>query len=353
MKIKDAINKGKLPNIRIEDIFRILDSLGIKVAQINRNEDYVLDDTTIDVIRQIANASINYTKDINKLNNDVKNAHDDLLNNYDDFINKYTEILTSMQKDPNHPIDLKNIDLNDFEDYFKSDVNKLIDQISKLEDAKKDYEKIINGIDLTTDNLGLDEKVLNNFEAKNLKDVNVELGQTEKQLQEYQEQLDKLDSLKVTSKFKQRRINKKKRKIEERISKLQNKKGKLQTKQTRIVNKGNNRYIQIKEKEFESIMSDYDRISSYQNAMSENQKLQEGISNDLKSTKEELDSLRGRTGIKTTIERNRLQRESKRLESQQERLAKQAKRINNLKNKKGYCNLSNQILRSYTAAYSM
>ena len=353
MKIKDAIKNDKLPNIRIEDIFRILDSLGIKVSQNNRTEDYVLDDNIIDIIRQIANASISYTNHITEVNNDIKTTHNNLLNKYDNFISKYTDILSSMQKDPNHPIDLNNIDLNDFQDYFKSDVKDLITQITKLEDAKKNYENIINGIDLTNDNLGLDEKVLNDFESKNLKGINTKLGQTEAELQKYQEQLDKLNNLKVTSKFKQKRINKKRRKIEERINKLKNKKGILQTKQTKIVNKGSKKYIQIKEKEFENIITDYERMDSYQSAMSENQRLQEGLSNDLISTEEELDSLRGKTGIKAAYERNKLERESKRLKNQHEKLVKQAQRINNLKNKKGYCNLSNQILRSYTAAYSM
>lgn len=353
MKIKDAIKNDKLPNIRIEDIFRILDSLGIKVSQNNRTEDYVLDDNIIDIIRQIANASISYTNHVTEVNNDIKTTHNNLLNKYDNFISKYTDILSSMQKDPNHPIDLNNIDLNDFQDYFKSDVKDLITQITKLEDAKKNYENIINGIDLTNDNLGLDEKVLNDFESNNLKGINTKLGQTEAELQKYQEQLDKLNNLKVTSKFKQKRINKKRRKIEERINKLKNKKGILQTKQTKLVNKGSNKYIQIKEKEFENIMTDYERMDSYQSAMSENQRLQEGLSNDLISTEEELDSLRGKTGIKAAYERNKLERESKRLKNQHEKLVKQAQRINNLKNKKGYCNLSNQILRSYTAAYSM
>lgn len=353
MKIKDAIKNDKLPNIRIEDIFRILDSLGIKVSQNNRTEDYVLDDNIIDIIRQIANASISYTNHITEVNNDIKTTHNNLLNKYDNFISKYTDILSSMQKDPSHPIDLNNIDLNDFQDYFKSDVKDLITQITKLEDAKKNYENIINGIDLTNDNLGLDEKVLNDFESNNLKGINTKLGQTEAELQKYQEQLDKLNNLKVTSKFKQKRINKKRRKIEERINKLKNKKGILQTKQTKLVNKGSNKYIQIKEKEFENIMTDYERMDSYQSAMSENQRLQEGLSNDLISTEEELDSLRGKTGIKAAYERNKLERESKRLKNQHEKLVKQAQRINNLKNKKGYCNLSNQILRSYTAAYSM
>ena len=353
MKIKDAIKNDKLPNIRIEDIFRILDSLGIKVSQNSRTEDYVLDDNIIDIIRQIANASISYTNHITEVNNDIKTTHNNLLNKYDNFISKYTNILSSMQKDPSQPIDLNNIDLNDFQDYFKSDVKDLITQITKLEDAKKNYENIINGIDLTNDNLGLDEKVLNDFESKNLKGINTKLGQTETELQKYQEQLDKLNNLKVTSKFKQKRINKKRRKIEERINKLKNKKGILQTKQTKIVNKGSNKYIQIKEKEFENIITDYERMDSYQSAMSENQRLQEGLSNDLISTEEELDSLRGKTGIKAAYERNKLERESKRLKNQHEKLVKQAQRINNLKNKKGYCNLSNQILRSYTAAYSM
>lgn len=353
MKIKDAIKNDKLPNIRIEDIFRILDSLGIKVSQNNRTEDYVLDDKIIDIIRQIANASISYTNHVTEVNNDIKTTHNNLLNKYDNFISKYTNILSSMQKDPSQPIDLNNIDLNDFQDYFKSDVKDLITQITKLEDAKKNYENIINGIDLTNDNLGLDEKVLNDFESNNLKGINTKLGQTEAELQKYQEQLDKLNNLKVTSKFKQKRINKKRRKIEERINKLKNKKGILQTKQTKLVNKGSNKYIQIKEKEFENIMTDYERMDSYQSAMSENQRLQEGLSNDLISTEEELDSLRGKTGIKAAYERNKLERESKRLKNQHEKLVKQAQRINNLKNKKGYCNLSNQILRSYTAAYSM
>ena len=80
-------------------------------------------------------------------------------------------------------------------------------------------------------------------------------------------------------------------------------------------------------------MRESERISSYQNAMSENQRLQEGISNDIVSTKEELDSLKGKTGIKATIERSVLERENRRLEKRQERLEKQQHRINNLKNK--------------------
>lgn len=353
MKIKDAIKSGKLPNISINSIFQILDNLGIKVSQNNRTDEYVLDDKIIDTVRQVANASINYTNYTNEVNNNIKSAHNELMNKYDNFINNYTDILKSMLKDTNKSIDINNININDFKDYFKSDVNELITQINKLQDAKKDYENVISGIDLTVDNLGLDDKVLNNIDNTIMNNTNTSLGQTEYELQNYQEELDRLNNTKVTSKFKQRRINNKKKHIEERINKLQNKKGKLQTKQARIINKGTNKYIQIKEKEFESIMNDYDRINSYQIAMNENQKLQEGISNDLKSTKEELDSLRGKSGIKVSLERSKLQRESKKLESQHEKLVKQEKKINSLKNKKGYCNLSSQLLRSYTTAYSM
>ena len=53
-----------------------------------------------------------------------------------------------------------------------------------------------------------------------------------------------------------------------------------------------------------------------------------------------------------TSGRGRLNRETKKLQRSQEVLKKQQDRINGLKNKTGYCNLSSQILRTYTAAYS-
>ena len=353
MKIKDAISSGKIPKIRIEDIFKILDNLGIRVSQSSRTDEYDLDEKVIDAVRQVANAVINYFNYTTEVNKDIKTTHNDLMKKYDSYIEKYKAILGDMQKDPSKPIDLSNLNPNDFQSYFVGDIQNIKNQIDKLEQAKKGYENVINGINLSSDNLGFDENVLNNLESAVLDSTSKKIGTTEVAIQEYQEQLDKLNSLKVTSKFKQKRINRKKKRIEERLSKLKSKRGKLQTRQTRIVNKGSNIYIKIKEKEFEQIMRESERISSYQTAMSENQRLQEGISNDIVSTKEELDALKGKTGIKATIERSVLERENRRLEKRQERLEKQQHRINNLKNKKGYCNLSNQILRGYTTAYAM
>ncbi len=353
MKIKDAIDSGKLPKIKVEDIFRILDNLGIRVSYGSRTDSYDLDDKIIDKVRQIANASINYTNYTNEVNNDIKSTHNTLMNKYDTYLEKYKYILGQMQKDPTKPIDLSNIDPNDFQSYFRSDIQDIVNKISQIEKAKQGYENIIKGIDLTSDNLGFDEGVLNSLESNILKDTNQKIGNTEIKIQEYQEQLDKLNSLNVTSKFKQKRVNNKKRKIQERLNKLKSKKGKLQTRQTRIVNKGSNKYIKMKEKEFESIMKESERISLYQETMSENQRLQSGISNDLKTTMDELEELKNKSGIRAAFERAALERESKRLGRQQSRLERQEQKINSLKDKKGYCNLSNQILRAYSAAYAM
>ena len=132
MKIKDAIKKGKLPKVNVSTIFQILDNLGIRVSLNKRTEDYDIDDKLIDRVRQIANASINYSKYNNEVNNDIKTTHNALMSRYDLLIDKYTDILSKMQKDPSKKIDLDNINIEDFQDYFKSDVSSLTFQIDFL-----------------------------------------------------------------------------------------------------------------------------------------------------------------------------------------------------------------------------
>lgn len=114
MKIKDAIKKGKLPEVNVSTIFQILDNLGIRVSLNKRTEDYDIDDKLIDRVRQIANASINYSKYNNEVNNDIKTTHNALMSRYDLLIDKYTDILSKMQKDPSKKIDLDNINIEDF-----------------------------------------------------------------------------------------------------------------------------------------------------------------------------------------------------------------------------------------------
>ena len=57
---------------------------------------------------------------------------------------------------------------------------------------KASFDLNSNNISLTDDNLGLDIDVLNDFEEKSLKNTNIKLGQTEMQIQEFQEEIDKL-----------------------------------------------------------------------------------------------------------------------------------------------------------------
>lgn len=352
MKIKDAIKNGKLPNVKIESIFQSLERLGINVSKNSRTAEYDLEDKIIDKLRIYINASISFNKYNNEVNNEIKTTHNDLMSKYDSLINKYKNIIKNMQSDPSKEIDLANIDLKDFPDHFKLDVRALMTQISKLNDAKNNYKNVIDNISLTDDNLGLDIDVLNDFEEKSLKNTNIKLGQTEMQIQEFQEEIDKLNNMKITSKFKQKRINNKKNGLMKKLNKLQEKQGKLKSKQAKIVNKGSSKYIKIKSTEFEELLQEAQTMSDYQEAMSENQAIQSGIKTDLESTRQELEDLRGKTGIRASIERGRLNRETKKLQRSQEVLKKQQDRINGLKNKTGYCNLSSQILRTYTAAYS-
>lgn len=353
MKIKDAIKKGKLPKVNTNTIFQILDNLGIRVSLDKRTEDYDIDDRLIDRVRQIANASINYSKYNNEVNNDIKSTHNTLMARYDFLIAKYTDILSKMQKDPSKKIDLDNINIEDFQDYFKGDVSSLTFQIDFLNKLKTSYDNVIKGISLTSDNLGFDTNVLNNTDKNTLKSTNRKVGETEIEIQEVQEELDKLNKMNVTSKFKQRRVDNRKRHLEERLNKLNNKKGKLQSKQTRIVNKGSSKYIEIKKKEFEVLFEEAENMSNYQTQMSENQITQSGIREDIRSTQEELENLRGKTGIGATIQRGMLNIENIRLQRSEASLKKQEERIRALNEKKGSCTLASQIMRNRVNSYAM
>lgn len=353
MKIKDAIKKGKLPKVNTNTIFQILDNLGIRVSLDKRTEDYDIDDRLIDRVRQIANASINYSKYNNEVNNDIKSTHNTLMARYDFLIAKYTDILSKMQKDPSKKIDLDNINIEDFQDYFKGDVSSLTFQIDFLNKLKTSYDNVIKGISLTSDNLGFDTNVLNNTDKNTLKSTNRKVGETEIEIQEVQEELDKLNKMNVTSKFKQRRVDNRKRHLEERLNKLNNKKGKLQSKQTRIVNKGSSKYIEIKKREFEVLFDEAENMSNYQTQMNENQMTQSGIREDIRSTQEELENLRGKTGIGATIQRGMLNIENIRLQRSEASLKKQEERIRALNEKKGSCTLASQIMRNRVNSYAM
>lgn len=353
MKIKDAIKKGKLPEVNVSIIFQILDNLGIRVSLNKRTEDYDIDDKLIDRVRQIANASINYSKYNNEVNNDIKTTHNALMSRYDLLIDKYTDILSKMQKDPSKKIDLDNINIEDFQDYFKSDVSSLTFQIDFLNKLKQSYDSVIKGISLTSDNLGFNSSVLSNVDKNTLKNTNRKVGETEIEIQEAEEELDKLNKMNVTSKFKQRRVDNRKRHLEERLNKLNNKKGKLQSKQTRIVNKGSDKYIEIKKREFEVLFEEAENISNYQTQMSENQITQKGIRQDIQSTQEELANLRGKKGIGATVQRGMLNIENIRLQRSEASLKKQEEKIRALNEKKGSCTLASQIMRNRANNYAM
>lgn len=353
MKIKDAIKKGKLPKVNTSAIFQILDNLGIRVSLDKRTEDYDIDDRLIDRVRQIANASINYSKYNNEVNNDIKSTHNTLMARYDLLIAKYTDILSKMQKDPSNKIDLDNINIEDFQDYFKGDVSALTFQIDFLNKLKTSYDNVIKGINLTSDNLGFDTNVLNSADKNTLKSTNRKVGETEIEIQEAKEELDKLNKMNITSKFKQRRVDNRKRHLEERLNKLNNKKGKLQSKQTKIVNKGSSKYIEIKKREFEVLFEEAENMSNYQTQMSENQMAQSGIREDIRSTQEELANLRGKNGIGATIQKGMLNIENIRLQRSEASLKKQEERIRALNEKKGSCTLASQIMRNRVDSYAM
>lgn len=157
----------------------------------------------------------------------------------------------------------------------------------------------------------------------------------------------------VTSKFKQRRVDNRKRHLEERLNKLNNKKGKLQSKQTRIVNKGSDKYIEIKKREFEVLFEEAENMSNYQTQMSENQITQKGIRQDIQSTQEELANLRGKKGIGATVQRGMLNIENIRLQRSEASLKKQEEKIRALNEKKGSCTLASQIMRNRANNYAM
>lgn len=353
MTIKDGISAGKIPNVNLKVIFAMLEKMGINVATSARNENFDLDEQLIDPLRNRLNATIKYSKYNEKVKNDIKNTHNNLMNQYDVLINKYMNTLKQMQKDPTKDIDLKSINSDDFEDHFKADISEVVGAINTLTSAKANYEKVVKNININRTDLGIQtDNVLNTFDASVLGDTNGKLFDVGTNIEKVEEEINALNNKKSSFKFRQRRIEKKKMKLQEKLNKLKNKQGKLQTKQSKIVNKGNEKYRKIKQQELEKYYKEMERMSNYQTAMSENINLQREAEQELKDAREERDKLVG-GNLKTKLEKMQLDREIKKLNNKKEILSKQQNRIQSLKNKKGFCNLSNQIVRVYVNAYTM
>lgn len=353
MTIEECKKNGKLPNVDETLIFAMLEKMGINVATSERTKNYDLSEELINSLRTRLNAKIKYSKYKESVEKDIKNTHNNLMNQYDALINKYMNTLKKMQKDPSKNIDLKNLNSDDFADHFKADYAEVVSAINTLKSAKTNYEKVVNKININRTNLGIrTDNVLNAFESSKLDTTNSKLLNVDTNIEKVEEELSNLSKQKSSFKFRQRRIEKKKMKLQEKLNKLNNKQGKLQTKQSKIVNKGNEKYRNIKQKELEKYYKEMERMVNYQTAMSENVNLQNVAKDELREAMKERDTLVG-SNLKTKLERMQLDREIKKLSNRQEVLKNQQTRIQNLKNKKGFCNLSNQIVRSYVNAYTM
>lgn len=352
MTIEECKKNGRLPNVDEKIIFATLEKMGINIATSERTKNYDLSEELINPLRNRLNARIKYSKYKASVENEIKNTHNNLMNQYDTLINKYMNTLRKMQKDPSKNIDLKNLNPDDFADHFKADYTEVVSAINTLKSAKTNYENVIKGININRTDLGINSNLLNAFESSKLDTTNSKLLNVDTNIEKLEEELSNLSKQKSSFKFRQRRIEKKKMKLQEKLNKLKNKQGKLQTKQSKIVNKGNEKYRNIKQKELEKYYKEMERMANYQTAMSENVNLQNAAKDELREAMKERDALVG-SNLKTKLERMQLDREIKKLSNRQEVLRNQQTRIQNLKNKKGFCNLSNQIVRSYVNAYAM
>ena len=277
MTLQEAINSGKLPNLN-ESIYKKLGKrLNINIVDLN----YVLDDKKGDLDRLRFDYEVNLAFSEEK----IKKSQEKVLANYDELINKYTKLSNEMSK--------KFSNKNGSREYYlkeeKNDLNKLIKEIKQ---AKKDYEKSINRISISSENLGLEERVFNIKDSVELDMINRQQDNLKKSLEKEYMNLDMLSTLGPSSKT-DKRISK----VKDRIKQLQAKQGVLQNKQQKIVNKGIEKYKNIKERELNKRVYKIDRIEKYQNEKIYLNEKQKVIDKEIKEQQKQIEAVDKKPGL--------------------------------------------------------
>ena len=131
------------------------------------------------------------------------------------------------------------------------------------------------------------------------------------------------------------------------------KKGKLNAKQQKIVNKATERYVTIKQRELIDYNRKLAKEREYTERRIQNNEDIKNYNNDINLTSQEITRLRSEGGIKNNLNAFGLSVEKRVMESRLARLEREKKRIDRLKNKKGFVNLTQQIVKPIQMAHGM
>ena len=334
MTIQEAISRGRLPNIDPKKLISVCSKLGIPARDLS----YALTDEQL--------RRLQYEPSLHRsiVTAQVKGAHNTLISEYDDLIKKYQSLSERMNNNP---------DLSS----KKDEIDKLL---ADLITARDEYNGVVKNVFISRENMGFDRNVTNPVNRTIMGVVDSKLQKQGNKLNAEYAKLDKLQSYKFKTKFKQKRNAKKIQKVAEKIAKLQGKQGKLQTVQRKIVNKGSGKYAKIKSKEFLEYKNDLERYTAYADAKEKNIQAQRDYASDLAQTRMELHNLESQIGVgnaldraKNTIARTRLQFEQRKLKSDLSKYQKQEKMIERLKSKRGMCRVSEQFYRQVVMSYAM
>ena len=334
MTIQEAISRGSLPNIDPKRMIGVCSKLGIPASDLS----FVLTDEQLRRLQY--DPSLHRTA----VSAQVKGAHNTLISEYDELIKKYQALSERMDKSP---------DLSS----KKSEIDKIL---ADLVTARAEYNGVVKNVFISKENMGFDQNVINPVNRTIMGAIDSKLQKQGDKLSAEYAKLDKLQSNKFKTKFKQKRNAKRIQKVAEKIAKLQGKQGKLQTTQKKIVNKGSSKYAKIKSKEFLEYRNDLQRYTAYADAKEKNVQAQRDYASDLAQTRAELHNLESQIGngnvidrAKNVAARAKLQFEQRKLKSDLGRYQRQEKIIERLRNKKGMCRLSEQMYRQITMSYAM
>ena len=181
------------------------------------------------------------------------------------------------------------------------------------------------------------------------------MEEQDKELAEVYKELNALtaESAKYKTKFKKLGVSVKISRVQKRIEKLQAKKGKLNAKQQKIVNKATERYVTIKQRELIDYNRKLAKEREYTERRIQNNEDIKNYNNDINLTSQEITRLRSEGGIKNNLNAFGLSVEKRVMESRLARLEREKKRIDRLKNKKGFVNLTQQIVKPIQMAHGM
>ena len=270
----------------------------------------------------------------------AKVAHDSVISVYDNMIANYTNLYNNVKSNNN---------------LSAKDKKALAELIGELKADRKQYESVKKGLNIGKDSFGYDANVLNGIEKFANEKLTGKMEEQDKELAEVYKELNALtaESAKYKTKFKKLGVSVKISRVQKRIEKLQAKKGKLNAKQQKIVNKATERYVTIKQRELIDYNRKLAKEREYTERRIQNNEDIKNYNNDINLTSQEITRLRSEGGIKNNLNAFGLSVEKRVMESRLARLEREKKRIDRLKNKKGFVNLTQQIVKPVQMAHGM